>query len=57
MRKTNYCIRNICYVGVNETKRSTITYTPQGFIDGIKAAKGRTCYFSISPTEDASYYV
>ncbi|WP_034551103.1 gamma-glutamyl-gamma-aminobutyrate hydrolase family protein [Carnobacterium funditum] len=43
--------------GVNETNGVTITYTPQGFIDGIQAAKGVPVIFPISPTEDASYYV
>ncbi|MGB6179547.1 gamma-glutamyl-gamma-aminobutyrate hydrolase family protein [Carnobacterium sp.] len=43
--------------GLKETEGLPITYTPQGFIDGIQMANGVPFVFPISPPEDASYYV
>ena len=43
--------------GLNETDGLPISYTPQGFIDGIQTAKGIPFIFPISSPEDASYYV
>lgn len=43
--------------GLDETYGLPISYTPQGFIDGIQAAKGVPFIFPISTPDDASYYV
>jgi putative glutamine amidotransferase len=43
--------------GLNETQGLPITYTPQGFIEGIQAANGVPFVFPISSPEDASYYI
>lgn len=43
--------------GLEQAFGLPVTYTPQGFIEGIQIANGVPLIFPISPPEDASYYV